>query len=87
MSSFEGLGLIDEPSLLTRRHPRPCAEDLLPIDRKQMLGTSPSMLVSADANIRAGKFDIVTEDFTKLTGKRPQSLKDFFVAHKAALTA
>ena len=45
------------------------------------------MLVSADANIRAGNFAIVTEDFTKLTGKQPQPLKDFFVEHKAALTA
>ncbi|ANM17815.1 NmrA-like family protein [Rhizobium sp. N541] len=50
-------------------------------------GFVADMLVSADANIRAGKFDILTGDFTKLTGKRPQSLKDFFVAHKAALTA
>ncbi|MGV4795175.1 NmrA family NAD(P)-binding protein [Rhizobium sp. F40D2] len=50
-------------------------------------GFVADMLVSADANIRAGKFDIVTEDFTKLTGRQPQSLKDFFVAHKAALTA
>lgn len=46
-----------------------------------------TMLVSADANIRAGNFDHVTEDFTKLTGKQPQTLKDFFVANKAALTA
>jgi NAD(P)H dehydrogenase (quinone) len=29
----------------------------------------------------------VTEDFTKLTGKQPQSLKDYFVANKAALVA
>ncbi|QKK23180.1 SDR family oxidoreductase [Rhizobium hidalgonense] len=50
-------------------------------------GFVADMLVSADANIRAGKFDIVTGDFTKLTGKQPQTLKDFFVAHKAALTA
>ncbi|EJC80145.1 putative nucleoside-diphosphate sugar epimerase [Rhizobium leguminosarum bv. trifolii WSM2297] len=49
-------------------------------------GFVADMLVSADANIRAGKFDIVTEDFNKLTGKQPQSLKDFFVTHKAALT-
>jgi NAD(P)H dehydrogenase (quinone) len=42
------------------------------------------MLVSADANVRAGKFDIVTGDFTKLTGKEPQTLKDFVVTHKAA---
>ncbi|MBB3655454.1 NAD(P)H dehydrogenase (quinone) [Rhizobium sp. BK650] len=50
-------------------------------------GFVADMLVSADANIRAGKFDIVTDDFTKLTGKQPQSLKDYFVANKAALTA
>ncbi|MBA1347547.1 SDR family oxidoreductase [Rhizobium sp. WYCCWR 11146] len=50
-------------------------------------GFVADMLVSADANTRAGKFDIVTEDFTKLTGKQPQPLKDFFVEHKAALTA
>ncbi|MBB3308961.1 NAD(P)H dehydrogenase (quinone) [Rhizobium sp. BK196] len=50
-------------------------------------GFVADMLVSADANIRAGKFDIVTDDFSKLTGKQPQSLKDYFVANKAALTA
>lgn len=44
------------------------------------------MLVSADANIRAGNFDLVTGDFTKLTGKQQEKLKDFFVAHRAALT-
>ncbi|MBB2753531.1 UNVERIFIED_ORG: NAD(P)H dehydrogenase (quinone) [Rhizobium aethiopicum] len=48
-------------------------------------GFVADMLVSADANIRAGKFDILTGDFTKLTGKQPQSLKEFFVEHKAAL--
>ncbi|WP_049733567.1 SDR family oxidoreductase [Rhizobium ecuadorense] len=48
-------------------------------------GFVADMLVSADANIRAGKFDIVTGDFTKLTGKQPQSLKEFFVEQKAAL--
>ncbi|WHO75038.1 SDR family oxidoreductase [Rhizobium sp. BT03] len=50
-------------------------------------GFVADMLVSADANIRAGKFDILTEDFTKLTGKQPQSLKEFFVEQKPALTA
>lgn len=44
-----------------------------------------NMLVSADANTRAGKFDIVTDDFKRLTGGEPQSLRDFFAAHKAAL--
>ncbi|MGO7616493.1 SDR family NAD(P)-dependent oxidoreductase, partial [Rhizobium ruizarguesonis] len=38
-------------------------------------------------NQHVGKLDIVTEDFTKLTGKQPQPLKDFFVEHKADLTA
>ncbi|MBB2700512.1 SDR family oxidoreductase [Rhizobium phaseoli] len=50
-------------------------------------GFVADMLVSADANIRAGNFDIVTEDFTKLTGRQPQPLKEFFVAHRAALTS
>ncbi|MBB4234320.1 SDR family oxidoreductase [Rhizobium esperanzae] len=50
-------------------------------------GFIADMLVSADANTRAGKFAIVTGDFAKLTGRQPQPLKDFFVAHKAALTA
>ena len=45
------------------------------------------MLVSAEANTRAGKFDIVTDDFKTLTGREPQSLKTFFEEHRAALTA
>ncbi|MBB3540653.1 MULTISPECIES: SDR family oxidoreductase [unclassified Rhizobium] len=45
------------------------------------------MLVSADANIRAGNFDLVTADYEKLTGGKPEMLKDFFVAHKTALIA
>jgi NAD(P)H dehydrogenase (quinone) len=43
------------------------------------------MLVSADANIRAGNFDAVTGDFKKLTGREPQTLKSFFEEKKAAL--
>lgn len=43
------------------------------------------VLVTADANTRAGKFDIVTDDFKRLTGGEPQSLRDFFAANKAAL--
>lgn len=43
------------------------------------------MLVSADDNTRAGKFDILTNDFNKLTGKEPQTVRAFFEAHKAAL--
>ena len=42
------------------------------------------MVVSFDANTRAGKFDIITDSFTKLTGKAPVKLKAFLEAHKAA---
>ncbi|SIQ55830.1 NAD(P)H dehydrogenase (quinone) [Rhizobium sp. RU35A] len=44
-----------------------------------------NMLVSTDANIRAGNFDLVTADFEALTGRKPQALAAFFAAHKAAL--
>ncbi|MCZ7467139.1 SDR family oxidoreductase [Rhizobium rhizogenes] len=43
------------------------------------------MIASADANIAAGNFDIVTRDFETLTGATPQSAADFFSAHKSAL--
>jgi NAD(P)H dehydrogenase (quinone) len=43
------------------------------------------MLVSADANIRAGNFDALSGDFTTLTGKQPQTLRSFFEERKAAL--
>ncbi|MET0747575.1 MAG: SDR family oxidoreductase, partial [Rhizobium sp.] len=36
------------------------------------------MLVSADANIRAGNFASLSSDFTTLTGKEPQTLRSFF---------
>jgi len=45
------------------------------------------MLVSADANIRAGNFDSLSGDFTALTGKEPQTLRKFIEDRKAALTA
>ncbi|MDE1991501.1 MAG: SDR family oxidoreductase [Rhizobiaceae bacterium] len=44
------------------------------------------MLVSADANTRAGNFDILTNDFNKLTGKEPQTLRGFVEEHKGALS-
>jgi len=43
------------------------------------------MLVSADANIRAGNFDLVTGDFETLTGRKQQSLAAYFGHQKAAL--
>ena len=44
-----------------------------------------AMLVSTDANIRAGNFDIVTDDFEAVTGRKPQTLKAFFEKHRQAL--
>lgn len=43
------------------------------------------MLVSADANVRAGNFDIVTQDFETLTETKPQTLGAYFEARKADL--
>ncbi len=43
------------------------------------------MLVSADANIRAGNFDLVTSDFEKLTGSKPQPLSVYLANNKDAL--
>ena len=43
------------------------------------------MLVSTEANIRAGNFDLVTDHFEQLTGRKPQTVADFFEKNKAAL--
>lgn len=43
------------------------------------------MLVSADANIRAGNFDLVTDDFENITGHKPQNLAAYLDTQKAAL--
>jgi NAD(P)H dehydrogenase (quinone) len=48
-------------------------------------GFVAEMLASADANIAAGNFDIVTSDYETLTGQKPQTSEAFFEAHKAAL--
>jgi NAD(P)H dehydrogenase (quinone) len=42
------------------------------------------MLVSFDANTRAGGMDVVSDAAEKLSGRPPQSLGDFFVANRAA---
>ena len=43
------------------------------------------MLVSFDTNTRQGGFDVLTRDVEKLTGQKPQSLRSFIEANKAAL--
>jgi NAD(P)H dehydrogenase (quinone) len=43
------------------------------------------LVVSTDANIRAGNFEVLTDVFETLTGRKPQSVADFFEENKAAL--
>jgi NAD(P)H dehydrogenase (quinone) len=43
------------------------------------------MLISADANIHAGNFDLVTRDFETLTDTRPQTLVTFLEEERAKL--
>lgn len=43
------------------------------------------MLASADANVAAGNFDLVTGDFKALTDRDPQSLQAFFEENRTAL--
>ncbi|MGV0912512.1 SDR family oxidoreductase [Martelella sp. FOR1707] len=45
------------------------------------------MLVSTDDNIRAGNFDIVNDDFERLTGRKPRPLRAFFENNREALSA
>jgi NAD(P)H dehydrogenase (quinone) len=40
--------------------------------------------VATDANTRAGKFDIVSDAVKRLTGKEPQSLRDFLLCQQGA---
>ncbi len=42
------------------------------------------MLVSFDTNTRQGGFDILTDDFEKLTGQAPQPLRSFIETSKSA---
>jgi NAD(P)H dehydrogenase (quinone) len=42
------------------------------------------MLVSFDTATRRGDFDILTNDVEKLTGRKPETLRAFFEANKAA---
>lgn len=44
-------------------------------------------VIGFDANTRVGDADLVNGDLEKLTGKKPQSLKAFLEANKAALLA
>ncbi|MGE0115073.1 MAG: SDR family oxidoreductase [Steroidobacteraceae bacterium] len=40
--------------------------------------------IATESSIRAGKFDITSDAIKHLTGREPQSLRDFFIANKTA---
>lgn len=55
------------------------------IESAGMPGFVAAMLASANANIAAGNFEILTNDYETLTGKKPQTSAEFFEENKAAL--
>ncbi len=55
------------------------------IESAGLPGFVAAMLASADANIAAGNFDLVTSDYETLTGEKPQTSEAFFEANKAKL--
>lgn len=55
------------------------------IESAGLPGFVAAMLASADANIAAGNFDLVTSDYETLTGEKPQTSEAFFKANKAKL--
>lgn len=51
-----------------------------------LLGPLVELIVAMDANTRAGGVDVVSDAVERLTGTPPQSLRDFLVDHRAALS-
>jgi len=45
------------------------------------------LVVGTDRNIRAGYFDVESDAVQRLTGKPPQSVREFLIANRAALGA
>ncbi len=60
-----------------------------PIDDHEVEGVPwcSDDMVSFERTIREGYFSLLTDDVEKLTGKKPQSLRDFAMANRAALRA
>ena len=44
-------------------------------------------MVSFERTIREGRFAVITDDVRTLTGRAPQSLRSFAIAHRPALLA
>lgn len=45
------------------------------------------IVIGTERNIRAGNFDVQSDAVLRMTGKAPQSLRDFLIANRAALPA
>jgi len=45
------------------------------------------LVIGTERNIRAGNFDVQSDAVLRITGKAPQSLRDFLIANRAALPA
>jgi NAD(P)H dehydrogenase (quinone) len=92
LTGSESLGADEIAALVSKATGKPLA--VVQLTDEQLAGGMTSaglpdflvkMLVSADANIRAGNFDLVTGDFEALTGVKPQSLSAYFESSKSAL--
>ena len=64
--------------------PVPDADLAAGLEKAGLPAPVAALLVSFDANTRAGRIAAVTEDLRKLTGRTPATLKDFLRANKAA---
>ena len=92
LTSAESLSNTDVAALVTATVGKPLA--VVQVTDEQLAGGLTGaglppflvdMLVSADANIRDGNFDLVTGDFKALTGSEPETLKAFLSDRKAIL--
>ena len=92
LTGSELLGADDVAAIVSKAAGKPLT--VVPVNDEQLAAGAASaglppfvvdLIVSADANTRAGNFEILTDAFERLTGRKPQSAAAFFEAHKAAL--
>ena len=92
LTSAESLTISEVAALVTEVVGKPLA--VVPVTDEQLAGGLTGaglppflvdMLVSADANVRDGNFDLVTGDFKALTGSEPETLRAFLTDRKSVL--
>ena len=88
----EVLGAHEIAALVSKAAGKPL--EVVPVTDEQLAGGLTQaglpdfivkMLVSADANTRAGNFDLITGDYEMLTGNKPRTLEAFLQANKEKL--